>query len=110
MLGHSGDTRVQKYIPNFYIKGGLYISFLCKLINGVSVLLQESKEPSHKGINMSKTWAESLLRRVGFRWRVVTSSNPTGIYLLKVNNRNTKTRCEICSRLTIKTPKRRQSF
>ena len=30
------------------------------------------------------------------------------IYLLKVNNRNTRTRCEICSKLTIKTPKRRQ--
>ena len=28
----------------------------------------------------------------------------TGIYLLKVNNRNTRTRCEICSKLTIKTP------
>ena len=27
-----------------------------------------------------------------------------GIYLLKVNNRNTRTRCEICSKLTIKTP------
>ena len=32
---------------------------------------------------------------------------PAGIYLLKVNNRNTRTRCEICSKLTIKTPKRR---
>ena len=31
-------------------------------------------------------------------------SNPAGIYLLKVNNRNTRTRCEICSKLTIKTP------
>ena len=29
---------------------------------------------------------------------------PTGIYLLKVNNRNTRTRCEICSKLTIKIP------
>ena len=29
-----------------------------------------------------------------------------GIYLLKVNNRNTGTRCEICSKLTIKTPER----
>ena len=26
----------------------------------------------------------------------------TGIYLLKVNNKNTRTRCEICSKLTIK--------
>ena len=34
-------------------------------------------------------------------------SNPAGIYLLKVNNRSTRTRCEICSKLTIKTPERR---
>ena len=33
--------------------------------------------------------------------------HPTGIYLLKVNNRNTKARCEICSELTKKTPERR---
>ena len=26
---------------------------------------------------------------------------PVGIYLLKVNNRNTRTNCEICSKLTI---------
>ena len=27
--------------------------------------------------------------------------NPAGIYLFKVNNRNTRTRCEICSKLTL---------
>ena len=32
---------------------------------------------------------------------------PTGICLFKVNNKNTRTRCEICSKLTIKTPERR---
>ena len=31
---------------------------------------------------------------------------PVGIYLLKVNNRNTRTMCETCSKLTIKTPER----
>ena len=31
---------------------------------------------------------------------------PAGIYLLKVNNRNTRTRCEICSKLTINIPER----
>ena len=31
---------------------------------------------------------------------------PAGIYLLKVNNRNTGTRCEIYSKLTIKIPER----
>ena len=33
---------------------------------------------------------------------------PAGIYLLKVNSRNIRTRCEICSKLTIKTLERRQ--
>ena len=33
--------------------------------------------------------------------------NPASIYLLKVNNRNIRTRCEICSKLTLKTPERR---
>ena len=35
-------------------------------------------------------------------------SGPAGNYLFKVNNRNTITRCEICSKLTIKTPGRHQ--
>ena len=33
---------------------------------------------------------------------------PASIYLLKVTNRSTRKRCEICLKLTIKTPKRRQ--
>ena len=36
-----------------------------------------------------------------------SSPYPAGIYLLKVNNRNTRTRCEICSKLAINTPERR---
>ena len=35
------------------------------------------------------------------------NSIPVGIYMLKVNNRNTRTRFEICSKLTLKTPERR---
>ena len=31
---------------------------------------------------------------------------PVGINFLKVNDRNTRTMCEICSKLTIKTPER----
>ena len=40
---------------------------------------------------------------------LVLQNYPVDIYLLKVNNRNNKTRCEICSKLTIKTPERRIS-
>ena len=33
---------------------------------------------------------------------------PAGSYMFKVNNKNTRTRYEICSNLTIKTPEQRQ--
>ena len=33
---------------------------------------------------------------------------PASIYMFKVNDRNTRARCEIRSKLTIKTPERRQ--
>ena len=36
-------------------------------------------------------------------------TSPANIYLLKINNRNTGKRCEICSKLVIKTPERRCS-
>ena len=32
------------------------------------------------------------------------AKDPANIYLFKVNNKNTRKRCEICSKLTIKTP------
>ena len=41
--------------------------------------------------------------------RVGIAFTPAKIYLFKVNNRNTIRRCEICSKLTIKTPEERQS-
>ena len=34
-------------------------------------------------------------------------ASPAGNYIFKVNNRNTRTRCEICSKLTIKASERR---
>ena len=41
---------------------------------------------------------------------IYTSKNfPTNIYLFRVNNSNTRKRCEICSKLTIKSPQRRST-
>ena len=39
----------------------------------------------------------------------LTATYPAGNYMFKINNRNTRTRSEICSKLTIKTAERRQS-
>ena len=36
-----------------------------------------------------------------------TRKNLDDIYLFKFNNENTRTMCEVCSKLTIKTPERR---
>ena len=48
-------------------------------------------------------------RKIAFdESKILERGHPVGIYLLKVNNRNTRARCEICSKLTIKTPERRQ--
>ena len=37
----------------------------------------------------------------GCRTKYPIINCPTGNYMFKVNNRNTRTRCEICSKLTI---------
>ena len=37
----------------------------------------------------------------------VFNAYSTSIYLLNFNNRNTRTKCKICSKLTIKTPEQR---
>ena len=43
-----------------------------------------------------------LLRGIG-----LNKNSPVGNYMFKVNNRNSRTSCEISSKLTIKTPERR---
>ena len=45
-----------------------------------------------------------------FKVVIKGTMSPANIYLFKVNNRNTKRRCEICSKLTIKTPERLHFF
>ena len=41
---------------------------------------------------------------------IKTWDYPAGNYMFKVNNRNTRTRCEIFSKLTIKTPERQRIY
>ena len=41
---------------------------------------------------------------IGLKLQIIPADN----HMFKVNNRNTKTRCEIYSKLTIKTPEQSQ--
>ena len=56
--------------------------------------------------SQSFSWSRDFLMFLGGLER--KESIPANIYLFKVNNRNARKRCEIFSKLTIKTPERRQ--
>ena len=50
-----------------------------------------------------------IVLKCSIKTHFISPSNfPFGNYLFKVNSRNTRIRCEICSKLIIKTPERRQ--
>ena len=49
-----------------------------------------------------------LIKKTCKGFKTIHTRDHIHIYLLKVNNRNTKSRSEICSKLTIKTPERHQ--
>ena len=54
----------------------------------------------------SITAVTERMKKLG-NFTVSFSSNiPVGVYMFKVNNRNTRKRCEIGSKLTIKAPER----
>ena len=75
----------------------------------VSVLLPFSLRSSnsysysnHNGVELTFLWTLGV-KGLNFGFSAICGRN-----MFKVNNRNTGTRCEICSKLTIKTPERRQ--
>ena len=62
------------------------------------------KCPKEKQCNQKRTVILSQLRQVLVH---IEANFPANIYLFKVNNRNTRKMCELCSKLIIKTTKRR---
>ena len=83
-------------------------SFLCccqsflELVSHICKILKIGWQPGNYRITrMRNSWFTSEFHS----WWV---NSPTGNYMFKVNNRNTRRSCEICSRLTIKTPERRR--
>ena len=74
----------------------------------ISIVYNDSKllHLSSETLGLKATLVLQLLAMFHVKSFLSHSIHPVGIYLLKVNNRNTKTRCEICSKLTTKTPER----
>ena len=46
------------------------------------------------------------LKRTSWLSEIIQNDTPVDNYMFEVNNRNITARCEICSKLTIKTPER----
>ena len=76
------DQRLHEYLQN---GGGLLFGY-------VMLLLKDFGE---------------VFRSRSFLRGILSHFNPTGNYMLQVNNRNTRARCDICSKVTIKTRERR---
>ena len=68
-----------------------------KIVWGEVVILGAKITLHHNSISVRKTFFNILHSER-------SQEVPAGIYLLKVNNKITRTRCEICSKLTIKIP------
>ena len=78
----------------------------CPLLN--SSLLHTIFKDEHYRSNLTKRlFSPNVLNFFKYSIVYINCSNPVGIYQLKVNNKSAKTRCEICSKLKIKTSERR---
>ena len=82
------------YLPVITKFGQIIVKFMPSIFNLFLVLL----------------WRKSLWPMWSKFWRKLENaySYTVGIYMFKVNNRYIRTRCEICSKLTIKRPEQRQ--
>ena len=114
------------YIFISFMRGGTYHiernPLICRAdfyMIGTSVMkelnINTSQTSMEQNLNLIRaplilgTTEESILEVIWQFARVSLLSvfTPAGNYMFKVNDRNTKTRCEICSKLTIKIPERR---
>ena len=83
---------------NYFSAGQIRVT-----LNNSKSKLSKTESEEINGRDVFRTQL-NIYHRVFFAKRV----NPAGIYLLKVNNRNIRTRSKICSKLIIKIPERRQ--
>ena len=81
-----------KHLSNFRIFKSRYLGHVL-----IMLLWMQNSLPVSIFINLFFTLSMGL-----------GGGHPVSNFMLKVNNRNTRIRCEIYSKLTIKTPQRRQ--
>ena len=111
----SKSIKHRYFCPSFYLFGqntdiNIYTSESSNLSNLQVLSSLERKILRKTGQNTKKI--PELIASVNFsemkwyHWFTI-SSLPSGDFMFKVNKRNSRKMCEICSKLTIKTPERR---
>ena len=74
-------------------------NFICNCLGSLFLIFH---------LKLKKSFASNLISDPHFLEKFLNDyCHPAGNFMFKVNNGNTITRCEICSKLTIKTPERR---
>ena len=95
---------IPKHLKKHVFSQENYVLF-SRLIKTKEILLKLKKVPF---LQLPKYWKKLWQKnRLTFSRYIGTDYNPGGIYLLKVNKRNIRTRCKICSKLTVNTTERR---
>ena len=83
------------------------LSELCSFL-----IKKVKKKQPPDALYIKKLWSENVRKPLDFmlkwnRWNVIViflkAAIPDNIYLFKLNSRNFKKKCEICSKLTMKT-------
>ena len=97
-----GNQKILKN-PRFCSRHGLVFS----LPSRNEILTIAVKKHAELNFELLKSFP-ILLDFFTFFSNISSEVNSVGIYLLKINNRNTRTMCDKCSKLIIKTPEPRQ--
>ena len=98
---HANSIYPQNHINKIKTRKYFFWSFHQSPIYGIIIIQNRFKISRHRKLEEHKWFYDH------FKWRKFCKC-PANIYLLKINNRSTKKRSEICSKLTIKTSERRQ--
>ena len=100
-IQHLSEARVFQ-LTSHHVYGIQYTLILRQLQNRLTSLFSYN-------IKILPIYCLSILHTVNITYCFsIYYYYPAGNYIFKVNNRNTRTRCETCSKLTIKTPERRK--
>ena len=100
-IQHLSEARVFQ-LTSHHVYGIQYTLILRQLQNRLTSLFSYN-------IKILPIYCLSILHTVNITYCFsIYYYYPAGNYIFRVNNRNTRTRCETCSKLTIKTPERRK--